>query len=166
MDSVTETLVALCKAFRGFYAEDFMSMLPSLLERFCTKNNPPADYSEAVGAVAECLNFLHFDRCEGLPASPAPNQMYLNTFAADTSAKLLLPIAAAALSDSDQPNLRRNATFLCGTIPTPGHLFADVIFSNILWFVHTADHDPLFRCSFLSCELGKRSMEGSTERRQ
>lgn len=114
VDGVAEVLVALCKAFRGFYSEDFIFMLPSLLKRFCTADSSPVDCSEVLGAVAECLDYLHFERIADLLVKPSQHQMSLNTFAADSSAPLLLPIVLEAVSTTDPPILCRNAAFLCG----------------------------------------------------
>ena len=115
MDAIADAVLSLCKAFRAFFTSEFLSLLPLLVEQFCTEANPAADVSRILGPVAECLDYLHFDdSILPLPAVPDQQQASLHTLAADSSAKLLLPVAAGSIADVEQSGLRRNAVFLLG----------------------------------------------------
>ncbi|KAJ8901231.1 hypothetical protein NDN08_007080 [Rhodosorus marinus] len=115
VDSLMEVFVSLCKAYRAFYVKDFAAMLPLIMERFCKKNNPPADFSAALGGIAESFNYLHFGK-PMVPAGLTVDQLAMDTMAADSLAPQVIPTALLGMKEKEHSDIRRNSVFLIGVI--------------------------------------------------
>mmetsp|Transcript_13629 Transcript_13629/g.54641 ORF Transcript_13629/g.54641 Transcript_13629/m.54641 type:complete len:1122 (-) Transcript_13629:1626-4991(-) len=115
VDSLMEVVVSLCKAYRAFYVKDFAAMLPLIMKRFCKKNNQPADFSAALGGIAESFNYLHFGK-PLVPAGLTVDQLAMSSMAADSLAQQVIPTALAGIKEKEHSDIRRNSVFLIGVI--------------------------------------------------
>ncbi|CDF35258.1 unnamed protein product [Chondrus crispus] len=117
IEAVGEVVEAMAHSLRGFFADDFPSILSEMLEAFFKLSRSPRSRGMVFGAVAGVLLYLNFDKCTNFtPPAPGGTEEEFARKVTDNVAAEILPVALNAIKSMEGKILQRNAVFLAGVI--------------------------------------------------